>query len=62
MVQLDQATAGVWFMKSSEPAPRNSGHIKQLLADRIRLLGADHLDTLFTHANLAHWRERLSDD
>jgi hypothetical protein len=28
---------------------------KQLLADQIRVLGADHPDTLKARANMPHW-------
>lgn len=32
-----------------------------LLADRLRVLGADHPDTLMTRGNLAAWRARSGD-
>jgi hypothetical protein len=32
-----------------------TGQYQRLLADRTRVLGPDHPDTLLTRNNLAHW-------
>ncbi|MGW2112625.1 tetratricopeptide repeat protein, partial [Streptomyces sp. NPDC001948] len=34
---------------------------EELLADRLRVLGPDHPDTLTTRSNLAYWRWRAQD-
>jgi hypothetical protein len=32
--------------------------LQELLADRVRVLGADHPNTLTTRSNLAYWQEQ----
>ncbi|WP_368086585.1 tetratricopeptide repeat protein [Leifsonia sp. CL154] len=34
---------------------------EHLLADRLRVLGPDHPDTLSTRSNLAYWRARVGE-
>ncbi len=45
--------AGV-FLSNQGQAARAAGHLQRALADRQRLLGGDHPDTLTTRNNLAH--------
>jgi hypothetical protein len=46
---------------AAEPG-QAAAQYRDLLDDRLRVLGPDHPDTLATRANLAYWRDRLEAD
>ena len=55
-----RANLARWRGEAGDPAGPPPP-VRELLADRLRVLGPDHPDTLTTRANLAHWRGEAGD-